>query len=604
MPQTFHIDLEPVGRRTEIPAGMSLLNAAQAAGVELEAICGGLGICEGCRVRLVSGELAPMTLEEEVSLSPEEIEQGFRLACQAIPMSDCRIDIPPESLTTPQRLQVEGLDIEIPIKLVTIPLDVQIDPPILDDLRSDTSRLRAAVVRCNQPVPEIGYPLLFELSEKLRDLKWNARLALHRNEVIAALPAQTRLYGLAVDVGTTKLAHYLVDLETGEIAARVGAMNPQISYGEDVISRILVANERPDGRHVLQSRLIDTMNQSIEELCARAGVRREQIVDAAVVGNTAMHHLFAGLPVKQLGFSPYVASVGEPLEFQAREIGLNLAPGAYIYMPPNIAGYVGADHISMLLASEIESQTGTVIALDIGTNTELSLVRDGRILSCSCASGPAFEGAHIHDGMRAAPGAVERVHIVDGELRVHTIGDQPAVGICGSGILDAVACMLQAGILDNRGNLRIDHPMVRTNGNKRHIVLVPAEKSGTGKDILVTRQDVNEIQLAKGAIRAGIEVLLSEAKTELDEIIVAGAFGTYLDIGSAVRVGMFPPLRKDHYHQVGNAAGTGARQMLVSSDRRKDAERLASKIEYIELTTHPKFTDKFVRAIMFNENME
>jgi uncharacterized 2Fe-2S/4Fe-4S cluster protein (DUF4445 family) len=284
-----------------------------------------------------------------------------------------------------------------------------------------------------------------------------------------------------------------------------------------------------------------------------------------------------------------------------------------VYLPPNIAGYVGADHVAMQLATGLGEadvlKRGNVIALDIGTNTEISLSAEGRILSCSCASGPAFEGAHISEGMRAAPGAIERVQVetkADGGVLflIHTIENRPAVGICGSGILDAVATLLQVGAIDPKGNMLRDHPLVRVENSKRSVSLIPVEESGNGREVAITRKDVNEIQLAKGAIRSGVEILLEDAGLtyeQIDEFIVAGAFGTYLDLGSAVKVGMFPPLPRERFQQVGNAAGAGARQMLVSLDRRKTAARLAHETEYIELTIHPAFRDVFVRELMFGD---
>jgi uncharacterized 2Fe-2S/4Fe-4S cluster protein (DUF4445 family) len=325
-----------------------------------------------------------------------------------------------------------------------------------------------------------------------------------------------------------------------------------------------------------------------------------------VVGNTAMHHIFARLPVHQLGTAPYVPSVSEPLDIPARELGLALAPGAYVHLPPNIAGYVGADHVSMLLATDTwQKDDRTLVALDIGTNTEITLAHKGRLLSCSCASGPAFEGAHIHDGMRAAPGAVERVQIKGEEVLIHTIGNQPPVGICGSGILDAVSELIDKGILDQRGSIRPLHPSIRkAEGMRYEFLLAEAAKSGHGREVIVTRKDVNEIQLAKGAIRAGIETLMLEAglagKPEaLDEFIVAGAFGTYISLESAVRVGMFPDLPMHKFAQVGNAAGTGARQMLVSRERRRIAEEIVGRVEYIELSSHPDFITEFSRDLFF-----
>jgi uncharacterized 2Fe-2S/4Fe-4S cluster protein (DUF4445 family) len=410
------------------------------------------------------------------------------------------------------------------------------------------------------------------------------------------------LLGLAVDVGTTKLAAYVIDLESGATLARAGVMNPQIAYGEDVISRIAYANQNPNGRATLQHRLIEALNKIAGELCATIGAASEDIVEAVIVGNTAMHHLLAGLPVHQLGTAPYVPAVGEALTVRARDLGLKINPAAQIYLPPNIAGFVGADHVAMLLGAEVWNTDRTVVAIDIGTNTEISVAHNGQLVCCSCASGPAFEGAHITDGMRAAPGAIERVQLIDDVIHWHTIGQQPPVGICGSGILDALAELLKVGVLDQRGSLRRDDGRVRSRNGRSEFVLVDAAHSGHGREVVVSRGDVNEVQLAKSAIRVGIDVLLAESGVragDVDEFIVAGAFGTYLDLGSAIRIGMFPDLPRERFRQVGNAAGTGARQLLLSKERRRIAAEVALRDRYVELTTYPDFTTRFVAAMYF-----
>jgi uncharacterized 2Fe-2S/4Fe-4S cluster protein (DUF4445 family) len=531
-----HIDWQPIGRRIEVPAGKTLLEAAQAAGVELVSTCGGGGTCRGCRVRLVDGQLSPLTLDEQAVLEAGEISDGFRLACQAVPASDVVIDIPPESLTTPQRLQIE------------------------DVFESNSIR-----------VPSL----------------------------------QTPSYGIAFDIGTTKLAGFLVEIPSGHTLARMGQMNPQIAYGEDVIARIVYSNEHESGRAVLQARLVETLNQMIDELCPTVGLQPGDIQELVAVGNTVMHHLFAGLPVQQLGTAPYLPAVTQAITLLAGDLGLGLSPQTPVYLPPNIAGYVGADHVAVWVATEMVQTGQTAIALDIGTNTEVGLIHQGHLLCCSCASGPAFEGAHIRDGMRAAPGAIERVQIEHDRVQVHTIGNQPAVGICGSGILDVVAQLLKAGAIDRTGNYQSGHPLVRVSQNaRRECLLVPASLTGHGRDIVVNRKDVNEIQLAKGAIRTGTEILLYEAGIKPEEIglfIIAGAFGTYLDLESAIRIGMFPDLPRDRFRQVGNAAGAGARRLLISPDQRRSTEELARRIEYVELTTHPKFTETFIREILFGE---
>jgi uncharacterized 2Fe-2S/4Fe-4S cluster protein (DUF4445 family) len=524
MTDTYQIDFEPLGRRGTARPGTTLLAAAQAAGVQLASVCGGIGTCEECRVRLVTGALTPPSFVEEAVFTRAELAAGYRLACQAEPLSDIKLDIPPESLTTAQRLQVEGQDV--------------------------------AVV----PHPAVSIP---------------------------------GAYGLAVDIGTTKLAAYLVRLETGETVSRVGAMNPQVAYGEDVISRIAFVGRGADGATTLQRVLTETLNRMLAEMCSEARVPADKVLDAVLVGNTAMHQLFAGLPVEQLGHAPFAPATTDPLTIPASRLGLSLADGANVYLPPVVAGYVGADHLAMLLATGAWKAPGRLIALDIGTNTEISLVADGKVTCCSCASGPAFEGAHIHEGMRAAPGAVERARWHEGTIQVQTIEDQPAVGICGSGILDVIASLLDGHQVRPTG--------VMTAGPQ--FLLVPAGKTGLGRDLVVTRKDIHEIQLAKGAIRAGVEVLVDEAGLtfdDLDSFIVAGAFGTYLDLRSAVRVGMFPPLPLERFQQVGNAAGVGAKLMLVSTDQRAEAEALARNLGYVELTGQASFTPLFMKYLSFD----
>lgn len=594
----LRIDFQPIGKRVDIALGQSLLEAARQAGVELVAVCGGAGTCGTCRVRLMSGALSDVTPDEEFLLGG--LRNGHRLACQAQPLTDVKIDVPPESLTTPQRTQTEGRDIEIALDPVLVPIDVALPAPDLEDLRSDASRLIDAL---DGRAASIEPAALLDLSDRLRVQHWQARVvARDRREVVAVLPLAAKLLGLAVDVGTTKLAVYLVDLETGETLTRRGAMNPQIAFGEDVISRIAYTNQHSDGRAVLQRRLIDALNSLIGEVCAEVGAHREQIGEAVVVGNTAMHHLLAGLPVHQLGTSPYVPAISDALEVRGRDLGLELAAAARVYLPPNIAGFVGADHVAMLLATSVPQTDRTIVALDIGTNTEITVAHRGQLVCCSCASGPAFEGAHLTAGMRAAPGAIERVQRIDGAWRVHTIGGQPPIGLCGSGILDAIAGLLEAGVIDRRGVMAREAEGMRVRDGRTEFVMASAAETGHGHDVVITRSDVNEIQLAKSAIRVGIDVLLAESGVqagEVDEFIVAGAFGTYLDLESAIRIGMFPDLPRQRFRQIGNAAGTGARQLLVSTERRHLATEVARREKYIELTIYPEFTARYVAAMYF-----
>jgi len=598
----YQVDFEPIGRRADIEEGKTLLQAAQSAGVGLVAPCGGSGSCGRCRVKLQSGTLNPPTKDEQIFLTPVEIAGGWRLACRSLPQSDVKVIIPPESLTTTQRLQVEGQELAIRLNPAATALDLELAAPDLQDLRCDTCRIREAASAAGFENLTFDGPALENLSTLLRQSSWKVRLAIWGDHVIAAFAPGTVLLGLAVDIGTTKVAGYLVDLASGDTLAKAGEMNPQIGYGEDVVSRISYCNENSGGLRELQTRLVETLNKMTADLCRQAHMSRGQIVDSVFVGNTAMHHLFAGFPVRQLGESPYVPAVSEAVNLLARDLGLKMNRGARVYLPPNIAGFVGADHVSMVLASEIWRAEDRVLALDIGTNTEITLASRGKLYCCSTASGPAFEGAHIRDGMRAAPGAVEKIQFIEDDFCFQTIEEQPAVGICGSGILDAAAALLDAGLIGRTGRFEKPHDRVDGDGREKAFLLVPAQKTGHGRDIKVTRKDINEIQLAKGAIRASTMLLLQAAGLEIgdvDRVIIAGAFGTYLDIQSAVRVGMFLDLPAERFDQIGNAAGIGAKQMLLSLSRRQQAEEIASREEYIELSMHPGFTEAYMQAIYF-----
>jgi uncharacterized 2Fe-2S/4Fe-4S cluster protein (DUF4445 family) len=598
--QTEWVTFEPLGRRVEVEAGTNLLDAARAGGIQLASLCGGIGICESCIIRLRKGDLSDLTLEEQSAREDGWLGQDERLACQAVPLSKVIIEIPRRSLSTDQRLQLEARTTDVVLEPVTRTIDLHIDPPDLSSPEADAQRVIDAIGEQGVSVTELAFPLLGHLSTRLREQDWRARLVLRNSELLAILPEKAAPLGLAVDLGTTKLALYLLDLTTGETLAQTGAMNPQISLGEDVVSRISYANQGPDEQRSLKEVVIDQLNQSISDLCELGDCERESIVDAVVVGNTAMHHAFLGLPLRQLGVSPYVPAVGGSVLVRAKEIGLKLAPGAYVYLPPNIAGYVGADHSAMLLATGFTGARGPTLAVDIGTNTEISLQIGDRILSCSCASGPAFEGAHIRDGMRASPGAIERIQATQSGLRYQTIGDQAPIGICGSGILDALAAFRTLGWLEPSGRISFESIKEERYRHEQGICLVQAEESGHGSDLVIRREDVHEIQLAQAAIRVGIEVLLSEADleaSELETLVLAGAFGTYLHVPSAVQLGMLPEIPFSRIEQVGNAAGEGARQLLLSGETRDQILDLLERVHYVELTTHPSFTELYMQYL-------
>lgn len=594
------IDFEPLGRRTRVPPGTTLLDAARQAGVGLNAVCGGSGTCGTCRVRVVAGQVTP-------PVPPPDRGGTAVLACQTRALSDLRVDVPPASITAPQRAQVEGRERPVEFDPPVRVYDVTLAPASLHDLRADTKRLWDALREQRGVTPQhADLAALRRLPTLLREHDWQTRTVVRTGstveELIAVVPPGTSPLGLAVDVGTTKLAGYLIDLENGATLAAAGTMNPQIAYGEDVMSRIAYAMGGEDKAHELQRVIAGGLNDLTRELCTQAGRQSTDIVEVVLVGNTCMHHLILGLPVAQLGLAPYVPALADPYDLKAHELELAVAHGAYVHLLPNIAGFVGADHVAMILATGIHETHDITVGLDIGTNTEIVLAANGRLLSCSCASGPAFEGAHIRDGMRAAPGAVERVRIAGAHVAYQTIDNAPPVGICGSGILDSVAELRRVGVLGSSGSFRPgSHPRVRGRAQEVEFLLIPAGEHGAPRDLVITRQDVNEIQLAKAAIRAGIEVLLIEAglrAAQIERVVVAGAFGTYLDVGSALAVGMFPPLPGERFAQVGNAAGQGAKMALVSQRARAQAAAIARRVEYVELTTHPRFTQTYTAALM------
>jgi len=593
-----YVDFEPTGRRGECPSGQSLLDCARQLGVDIVSLCGGVGSCGRCIVQIVTGEVSEPAPSEGDHLSAEQLADGYRLACRTIPLGDCRVRVPPESLTARQRTQVEGAEILVtpdpPVKSYLLTLGA----PSLADLGADAERLLEALAEQHGIVgAKVDLAALRELSPRLRSEAWRVRAALREGEIVAVLPPDAAPLGLAVDIGTTKIAAYLVDLETGEMLAAEGLMNPQIAYGEDVVARMASVMKDPSEASHLQRLVIEALNGAVARLCDQIDAEPAEIVEAVVVGNTTMHHLFLQLSVQQLATAPYVPAVASVLDVKARDLGLGIAPGAYVHLLPNIAGYVGADHVAMLLATEVAQAEGVVLALDIGTNTEVCLCNRGEMTSLSCASGPAFEGAHIQHGMRAANGAVEHLRLAGDRVEVQTIGGAPPVGLCGSGILDALAQLVLAGVVDARGRMG-KHPRVREGGGLREFVLV---EPGDGRPaITLTQKDVRELQLAKGAMRTGIEVLLRTnelAAEEIDEVIVAGAFGTYIDIASAMAVGMLPRLPLERFRQVGNAAGMGARLALISRAKRAEAQAIARRVQYVELASDPEFSQIFARAM-------
>jgi uncharacterized 2Fe-2S/4Fe-4S cluster protein (DUF4445 family) len=608
---SWTIDFEPVGRRVHLDAGKTLLEATEqivSLGEDaLYAPCGGQGLCGRCRIRIVKGPVSPPTDVEQRSLKEEALKAGVRLACQVRPLGPLHVEIPPESLAGRQKLQVEGT----PVAVVPAPAikrySVELKASSLRNPLSvwqQTERFLSERYHLHDIRPDL------ELVRRVPALaeQITAMVTLRGSEIINAhVTGQApKPVGLAVDLGTTKVAGFLVELESGVTLAAEGIMNPQIPYGEDVMSRLAYA--LGDEKHLahLAQMAGEGINRLLRTLLARAGLESNHVEEALLVGNTAMHHLLLRLPVQQLARAPYLPAVSGPIEVKAREIGLQTAPGTVAYFLSPVASFVGGDHVAMILASRLHETSGTVLGLDIGTNTEVVLARAGNMICCSCPSGPAFEGAHIYQGMRAVDGAISRFQLTDGGRAVHyeTIGGRPPVGLCGSGVLDVVAQLLQHGIISDYGILDRNHPRVRKGGEGEgfHFLLVPAAISGQDHDLILTQKDISEIQLVKSAIASGIELLLRFTgirKDEIEKVVVAGAFGTHLRLESAVAIGLLPDLPLERFEQVGNAAGTGARVALVSLIERSQAAKIAQRAQYLELTTRPEFQDTFTRALRF-----
>lgn len=609
-PAACLVQFQPLGKRVSIPAGTSLLEAARQAGIELTSACGGEGNCGQCRVQWLSGETRPPTPDEEFLLAEADLRQGYRLACCTPVLSDVKVHLPKDSLITGQRLQVESNLRSLPPDPWITAYPVHLPPASLHDTRSDLARLTEALAE-QHGLGELraGAGLIRRLSPDLRAWGWQATALVRAGEVIglcqpARAPAGARALGLAVDLGTTKIAARLVDLHSGETLAASGAPNPQISYGEDVISRLNYAFHNPGGGRLLAEKARQTLDEMLGSLLAQAGAERSQVAEACIVGNTAMSHLLLELPIRQLAVAPYVAAASAAFDVPAAELGLGMAAGATVHLPPVVGGYVGADHVAMVLACNLDQSEKITLGLDIGTNTEISLRLPGQdeLIAISCASGPAFEGAHIRDGMRAASGAIEKVRLGPHGPELTTIDDEPPVGICGSGILDALAEMYRAGYLAPNGRMNRERPPVRAAEQGPEFVLVPAARSGSGRDIVITQKDVTEIQMAKGAIQAGLNVLLEATHTPpeaVQEVIVAGAFGSFLNIRSTIDIGLFPHLPNAQYRQVGNAAALGAQWILISQAARRRAQEIARRTRYLELTTYPKFNRQFALAMMF-----
>jgi uncharacterized 2Fe-2S/4Fe-4S cluster protein (DUF4445 family) len=643
MTELYTVVALPSGRRGQVAAGTNLRAASRSLGADIESICAENATCGKCKVLVENGffeqygvtssreNVSPAAAEEleyfahcQKLLSAHAWEVGqVRLACQAKIRGDVVITIPEESRGNKQIVRKSARERRIEIKPSIRKVLVEMNPPTLSNPKADWERLASGIatsiglIRGGEPdLPRakdltIDYACLRTLSATLREANWRVTVSLREDkEVIRVEPGYTEyLYGAALDIGSTTVALYLCNLENGEIVASEADMNPQIKYGEDVMSRIQYTIANPDGLAKLHRAIINTINQLLFNAARSAEISTDDILELTVVGNTTMHHLFLNLSPRFLGTAPYASGIYHSMDIKARELGLKINQSANVHILPTIASFIGADTTGVLLAEEPHTQDENWLIIDIGTNAELVLGNQNKLLCASTPTGPALEGAHIQNGMRAAPGAIERIEISDKTLesRWRIIGEGDwntgkAKGICGSAVIDAVAELFRVGIVDSRGRFRreIQTSRLRQGESGLEYVVAYAEETSIAQDISITQQDIRQIQLAKAALFVAARTLLNQMGLRTpDKILLAGAFGTYINKTNAMLIGMIPDCPLGDVYAVGNSAGDGARIALLNVDKRREALEVAARLIHFELPTDPDFQNQFIRALNF-----
>jgi len=619
----------PSGRRGRFPHGTTVLQAARSLGVDLDSVCGGRGICGRCQVSLSEGEfakhgvtsraghLSPWDESEQRLREQEVLRPGRRLGCAACVTGDVVIDVPADSQVHRQvvrkRAEVHEIELDPVVRLYY----VEVQPPDLHDPAGDLRRVEEALefewrlqgLRCDLRV-------LQGLQAALRRGEWKVTVAVHDDdEIVAVWPGfRDRVYGVAVDVGSTTIAAHLCDLASGEVVAAAGVMNPQIRFGEDLMSRVSYVQMHPGSEVELTRVVREAVNGLIAEVAAEAGIASDEILDITFVGNPIMHHLLLGISPVELGVAPFALATDGALRLWASEIGVDLNRNARAYVLPCVAGHVGADTAGVVLSEAPHVRDAITLVVDVGTNAEIVLGNRERLLAASSPTGPAFEGAQISSGQRAAPGAIERVRIDPATLepRIRIIGSERwshepgfaedaarlgVTGICGSGIIEVVAEMYLAGILRSDGIIdgaaAARSPRVIADGRTFSYLLHDGEPR-----IRVTQNDVRAIQLAKAALYAGVRLLMDHLRIEqVDTIRLAGAFGSHIDVKYAMILGLIPDCPLERVTSAGNAAGTGARIALLDRKARGEIEDVVRRIEKVETAVEPRFQAHFVDAM-------
>jgi len=601
------VTFEPDGKKVRVKVGTTVLQAAKEAGINIRSECGGRGVCGKCKVIIRDmGAVSYISNTERKLLSQREIEEGYRLSCQAIILKDVVVMVPLESRIAVRKIEVYGFERRVELNPLLRKVYVELKEPTLSDVKPDLERLLEAVEGKLGVKIEFDFDVLKGLPEILRSSKWNVTAVLWGNRLIDVEAGDTtnEVYGMAVDIGTSKIVCHLVDLKSGETLAVGSIENPQILYGEDVISRIAYASNSNHNLNILQKFVIDGVNKVFDEACRKAGVDPNKVYEAVVVGNTAMHHLFLGIQPKYLALSPYTPAVKRSINLTARDLNVgNMNPRGIVTTLPIIAGFVGADAVADIIATGIHESEENTLLVDIGTNTEVIVGNREDMICCSCASGPAFEGAHIKDGMKAVAGAIERIRITqDLEVEYETIGGEKPRGLCGSAVIDVVAEMFKHGIIDFHGKFNTNIPTSRLRKTERGFEFVIAWKNetATGREITITQKDIRELQLAKAAIYTGCSILMKKKnlrEEDIDKLLIAGAFGNYINPENAKIIGLIPDIPTEKVRFVGNTAVMGAKMALISKEVREIAESLTKIVRYHELAADPDFNSEFINAI-------
>jgi uncharacterized 2Fe-2S/4Fe-4S cluster protein (DUF4445 family) len=644
-----NIILQPSGSRGQVEGGQSIRSAARDLGVEIESICAENATCGKCMVLIEEGRFEKYNIDSRRSnVSPVSTEEAayfarrpkllkdkgwevgqVRLSCQCKILGDVLINVPEESRGNKQIVRKSASNREIEIKPSVRKYLVTMSPPNLERPIADWERLAKGletsmglVHGIDAKLPRwydlaIDYQCLRTLSSTLREAKWNVTVSVWQDKEVIEVQAgyAEDSYGAAVDIGSTTIALYLCNLRTGEMLAAESEMNPQIVYGEDVMSRIQYAIEYPDGLEKLHKAIISTLNKLISQAAKTANIQTSEILEMVLVGNSTMHHILLNLHPKDLGLAPFVPAIHKSMDIKARELGLQINPSGNIHVLPTIASFVGADTSAMIVAEEPHKQDENWLLIDVGTNAELILGNRKRLLCTSTPTGPALEGAHVEYGMRAAPGAMERIEIDEKTLepRYKVIGvtgwntehaefKGQVKGICGSAIIDGVAELFRAGIVDSRGKFKsgLESDRIRKGESGWEYVIAWAEETSIGRDIPMTQQDVRQIQLAKAALFTAARTLLKRfGLQDPDKVILAGGFGSYIDKEKAMLIGLIPDCDLNNVYAVGNAAGDGARIALLNIEKRNEIDGVTRKVERFELPTDPEFQNQFMLATSF-----